>query len=128
MLKDGNGLTKIMKRIKLDTKFGKFGINIGQCCTEIMEWKPSDGRDYSTLIDVTRFSCTRALGDGPRNVEPFNVERRCFNRVPSFPKEGMYRSKDVAQMEKCKGENSNGPSMKQGKGATHRDKRETNKL
>ncbi|GFX32567.1 hypothetical protein TNCV_3704411 [Trichonephila clavipes] len=73
-----------MKRIQLDTKFGKFGINIGQWCTEIMEWKPSDGRDYSTWINVARFSYTRALGDGPRNVEPLNggvsIESRLFPR------------------------------------------------
>ncbi|GFT02925.1 hypothetical protein TNCV_4962071 [Trichonephila clavipes] len=81
MLKDGKGLTKIMKRFELETKFGR---SIGQGCTEIMEGKPSDGREYSTWMNVARLSCTRALGDGPRNVEPFNegvsIETRLFPR------------------------------------------------
>ncbi|GFX43193.1 uncharacterized protein TNCV_2712371 [Trichonephila clavipes] len=80
MLKDGKGLTKIMKRFELETKFG---INIGQRCTERMEWKPSDGRDYSTGMNVARCSCTRALGD-----VMWNHSTEVFQSSPVFSQGG----------------------------------------
>ncbi|GFV24437.1 hypothetical protein TNCV_5024621 [Trichonephila clavipes] len=95
--------------------FGKFGINIGQWCT--VEGKQSDGRDYLTLIDVARFSCTRALGDVMLNGG-ISIESRLFPRRGCIAQRTSF---------KWKGKNSNGPSMKQRKGATHRNKRETNK-
>ncbi|GFX25217.1 hypothetical protein TNCV_2753921 [Trichonephila clavipes] len=66
--------------------FGKFERSIGQGWTERMEGKPSDGRDYSTWMNVARFSCSRALGDGPPNVEPFNGGVSIESRL--FPKRG----------------------------------------
>ncbi|GFT22719.1 hypothetical protein TNCV_4388771 [Trichonephila clavipes] len=74
-----------------------------------MEGKPSDGRDYSTWMNVARFSCTRALGDGPPNVEPFNGGVSIESRL--FPKRVCIAQRTSF---KWKGENSKGPSMKQG--------------
>ncbi|GFU71177.1 hypothetical protein TNCV_4507001 [Trichonephila clavipes] len=76
--------------------FGKFGINIGQWCT--VKWKTSDGRDYSTLIDVARFSCTKALGDVMLNGG-VSIESRLFPR----------RAKHAVEL----GQACNEPSIKQ---------------
>ncbi|GFX60685.1 transposable element Tc1 transposase [Trichonephila clavipes] len=90
--------------------FGKCGRSIGQ------GWKGS----HQTVESIQRRPVQLHEGFGRRNVE-----LRGFNRVPSFPKEGMYRSKDVVQMERGK---LKGAKHETGKRRSKQAKRETNKL